>query len=328
MERVNPFRRIYDYINSGDVETKLQSEFPVLLDLEPTNHCNLHCLMCPTGSGASKRERGFMAEEIFSKILSETQNQQVAFHFVRWGEPLLHPQILDFIRASKADGHLCHITTNGFLLAKIGIDKVIESGLDSIKFSFQGVDNHTYGAMRQGGDFNSLLSIIRQFHAFRGDRASPFIHVTTSITQESQAEAEAFRDLISPYTDTLMVGRTKLEHIDPEKTCLSSLEKQKLQQLKQEESMVRQHFVQCPFAFDQLSIGWDGLVNICGRDYDNQELTGDLRFESISTIWKGERRQRLVGLIKDKKYDQIPICQSCFDFSGLQTSKNIVTSTV
>lgn len=45
----------------------------------------------------------------------------------------------------KSQGVLLHFNTNGLHLDDEMISKIIESGIDSIKFSFQGIDELTYG---------------------------------------------------------------------------------------------------------------------------------------------------------------------------------------
>ena len=45
--------------------------WPTHLMIEPTNHCNLRCALCPLTSGMS-RPRGHMDLSLFKKIIDET----------------------------------------------------------------------------------------------------------------------------------------------------------------------------------------------------------------------------------------------------------------
>ncbi len=57
-------------------------QFPRIIELEITNHCNFKCIMCPTGVGTAKRERGYMSEEVFYKALDEIEKYESAIKFV------------------------------------------------------------------------------------------------------------------------------------------------------------------------------------------------------------------------------------------------------
>ena len=138
--RKNPFNEIYAQLNGNDGDF----DFPVCIDMELTNNCNLHCLFCPTGTGTSTRNKGFMAEEVFQRILGNIKGKKIGLRFSRWGEPTLHPKIKDFFKMAKEDGHLLHLNTNGQLLNETFITDLINTGLDSLKFSFQGwMKRHT-----------------------------------------------------------------------------------------------------------------------------------------------------------------------------------------
>ena len=56
--------------------------------------------------------------------------------FIRWGEPTSHPKMVEFIRAAKKEGVMCHLNTNGSLLNEEKIDQLLEIPLDGIKFSY------------------------------------------------------------------------------------------------------------------------------------------------------------------------------------------------
>jgi MoaA/NifB/PqqE/SkfB family radical SAM enzyme len=117
--------------------------------------------MCPTGTGVSIREKGFISDDTFRNIINSIKGREIGIRFIRWGEPTLHQKLIEYIKEIKNEGHLCHINTNGMLLNDRLIYELINSGLDSIKFSFQGVDEKSYNEMRQGGGFNKLIETIK-----------------------------------------------------------------------------------------------------------------------------------------------------------------------
>jgi len=125
---VNPFAELYKkcYLEQE------HRDFPLMVDVEATNNCNLSCSMCPVGNKTLKRKRGFMTGNIWHIVLKELIKHKTPVRFVRWGEPTLHKNIYDWISEAKRHGLLTHLTTNG---TKLNVSEILDCGLDSIKIS-------------------------------------------------------------------------------------------------------------------------------------------------------------------------------------------------
>lgn len=319
-QRPNPFQPIYDICNRGDSKAKLDAlpDFPRYIDIELTNTCNFRCLMCPVGTSAMRRKRGMMSDDVFERLIAEMEPHKTPVRFIRWGEPMLHPRFLDYVRKANAIGSLTHLNTNGSLLTEAIMDELLSIPLDSIKFSFQGVDRKSYAEMRNTDFFDSLLETIRRLHTKRGEASRPFIHVSTTITYESAELVRHFRGAVREFADLVTVGRTVLEHIDPDAAKIGTEHIETLRRLKARETVVKQH-PECPEVFDKLSLNWDGTVSACCADYDNMMLVGDLRTGSLNEIWRSQRMRRYRELLADMRHDELELCRTCFDYHGLQT---------
>ena len=319
INKSNPLQSIYDKCNQGNSYEKLHSvpTFPRYFDVELTNVCNFKCLMCPVGVGSISMRKGFMADEVFYKMVEEIAKHKAPVRFIRWGEPFLHPRILKYVEVLKDAGLIVHINTNGSMLNEDLMEKLIDLKLDSLKFSFQGVDRESYKEMRNIDFFDELIEKIKKFHAKR-QGLSPFVHVSTTITYETADQVEKFRESLRSHVDQLSIGRTVLEHIDPGKTCLSQITIEKLMGLKQQESVVKKH-PQCPEVFDKLSINWDGTVSACCGDYDNYMVVGDVKISTLSEIWQSEKMANFRSTLANMGHKKIKLCSTCYDYHGLQT---------
>ena len=318
--RNNPFQSIYQKCNQGNSKAKFKELpfFPRYIDIELTNRCNFHCLMCPTGTGMVKRKKGTLDNSIFNMILEQIRPHKTPIRFIRWGEPLLHPELFNYIKKLHSIGSIVHINTNGSLMNEEIIEKIIASNLDSIKFSFQGVDKKSYSEMRNIDFFDQLLKIIELVHKKRGNRKKPFIHISTTITYENAQQVSQFKEQANQYADLVTVGRTILEHIDPTKVKLNESAIQTLIELKKQESVVKKH-PECPEVFDKLSINWDGTVSACCGDYDHKMLVGNLKSNTLAEIWKNRPMNRYRTLLAEMRHDEITLCSTCYDYHGLQT---------
>ncbi|MBF0425187.1 MAG: SPASM domain-containing protein [Magnetococcales bacterium] len=319
-QRTNPFDPVYRLANSGNLAEKLRQlpEFPHFIDLELTNTCDFRCLMCPTGTHLQRRGKGFMRDEIFYRLLEGVRERRTPLRFIRWGEPTLHPRLIHYLEATHAAGILTHMNTNGNNLDDALIDALLAIPLDSIKFSFQGVDVQSYREMRNTDFFATLISRIKKLHTQRGDRPAPYIQISTTITYETREQVAAFRRMVAPYADLVSVGRTVLGHLDASQVKCSATDRQTLQRLQTQESVVKKH-KQCPEVFDKLSVDWDGTVTACCADYDHFMTIGNLATDSLEAIWRSEKMQHYRTLLADMHHSELPLCRTCYDFMGLDT---------
>ncbi|MEX2681489.1 MAG: radical SAM/SPASM domain-containing protein [Candidatus Sigynarchaeota archaeon] len=323
LNRINPFKKIYDQCNLGDPANRYQHplDFPRFLDIEITNHCNFNCLMCPVGTKVMNRTRGFMDKELYNRIIDEIKAYKTPIRFIRWGEPMLHKEFFNFLKKAKESGIMCHLNTNGSLFTEETLKKIVELGIESIKFSFQGIDKKSYFEMRNRDFFDELMNTVKRLYDLRGEREFPYIHIASTITYESQQQVDAFKDAAKHFADLVTVGRTKMEHIDVKKIRLSEEEKERFTFLKEQESLAKLHFNCCPEVFDKLSINWDGKVTACCGDYDNMMIVGDLRENTLKEIWNSEKLNHYRKLLSQRRYDEIKLCKTCYDTMGIQTSQ-------
>lgn len=314
----NPLEELYRHCNAGDSKRKFSNriEFPRMIDVELTNTCNFRCLMCPTGNLSQRRPAGFMEPSMFYRILEQAAPRKTPIRFIRWGEPLLHPDVLEFIQACTDVGIITHLNTNGSKLDEPMMRALIEVGLSSIKFSFQGVDRKSFEEMRNFDFYNDLVDRMRLFNQLRGDGTSPFLQLSTTITYETKEMIEDFKQEVSEFVDQLSIGRTVLDFINLDEVRLRSDEIEMLKSLKEMESVAKIH-PECPEVYDKLSIDWNGLVTACCMDSDNLMVVGDAKTEPLEKIWVSEALEEYRRVLADLRHDDLPLCSNCYDYLSL-----------
>lgn len=237
--RHNPFTPLYQACNAGNSRHKFDNlpDFPRLLDVEMTNLCNFRCLMCPTGNFSQKREKGFMSPAVFGRIVEEIAGRGTGLRFIRWGEPLMNPDLISYLKAAKTAGALLHLNTNGSHLTEEMAHDLLAVPIDSIKFSFQGVDRASYAEMRNIDYFEELIGKIELLTRLRGDADKPYVQVSTTITYETPDMVETFERQFQPLADAVNVGRTSFDWMDLNAVRLRPNEVEMLRKLKNMESV-------------------------------------------------------------------------------------------
>lgn len=317
MERIHPLKRFYNIIDKGDVEYKKTHipEFPRIIEFEITNHCNFQCLMCKTGVGTALRERGYMSEEIFMRVMKEVKEKNIALKFVGQGEPLLHKDFIKFIQIAKENGIVCHLTTNGSMLDEELMQKIIELKLDSIKFSFQGVDAEGYETLRQKKDFEQLLNKIGKLYKMRGEQEYPFITIATSITDETEEAVSTFKKRCEKIADKVEIGITTLEFIDLDKVK-NERSKKILRGLQEKQNERKKRYLCCNQVFDVITVRWNGDITACCADNDGIMNLGNIMHKSIMECWNSPKENKYREILGRNAYEELELCKDCYDIMG------------
>ena len=147
-------------------------------NLEPTFRCNLKFVTCPRNS--VEGEKFDMSDEVFSRICRELKYAR-AVDFTGWGEPLLHPAIFSMIRKVKDKGLLASMTSNATLLSEENASRLIESGLDNLAVSVDGLRAETYEPIRRGALYDSVSRNIENT-VFLAGRKSSSLEISLAFT--------------------------------------------------------------------------------------------------------------------------------------------------
>ena len=99
--------------------------------IEITNICNLNCSFC----SKEEKQKKTMTQEEFTHILTEIKPYTDNIYLHVKGEPLLHPNLIDFLHIAEEYDIKVNITTNGVLFPK-KVDELEKcNSLKKINFS-------------------------------------------------------------------------------------------------------------------------------------------------------------------------------------------------
>lgn len=142
-------------------ETKISS-FPYLLTVDPTNICQLRCPLCATGQRKNLRPRGKMDFLTLKKIIDEIGEYLLDVHLLWWGEPFLNGDLLKMVEYANRKNIGTFISSNFSLpMFEESLKKIVNSGLDVLSVSLDGITPETYQKYRVGGDFDLVIKNIK-----------------------------------------------------------------------------------------------------------------------------------------------------------------------
>jgi len=105
-----------------------------IYQLEVSGQCNLRCEYCP--HPRSRRKKGLMTEQVIERSLEIVQKlgqEYLCLH--NFGEPLLHPMIIDIIKTAKKTVKTLVMSTNGILLTRNIAENIRDAGLSELYIS-------------------------------------------------------------------------------------------------------------------------------------------------------------------------------------------------
>ncbi len=121
---------------------------PSQCDLIVTENCFLRCKMCHIWKYKSDDEVvSFKTYTEFLRSLKDFTEKNMQIQFVG-GEPLLKKGIFDLISCASSYGFSTTMTTNGFLVDRQKADELIDSGLNTIGFSLESLQEEKHDFLR------------------------------------------------------------------------------------------------------------------------------------------------------------------------------------
>jgi len=253
--------------------------------------------MCFHGLGKMRRKKGFMDFGLFTRIVEENKSilREKPVDLDNAGEPLLHPRISDMVRLLHEEGIASYFSTNATLLTKSIARKLIESGLDGIIFSFDGVTKNTYEKIRVGASFDAVLRNIVNFLELKRKLKAdnPVTTMQILLMKETKHEVLNFIKFATKLgVDQIVIKRTHAWGHEVE-------------------SWKKVILKPCKAPWSSVVILWDGTVSLCCRDYNAEFPLGNLNSQSLKEIWNGARMQYVRKLMARGMRYKIPPCTYC-----------------
>jgi len=133
------------------------------VQLEVTSRCNAACIYCPRTVYGSRWKNRDLSLDTFERLLPVLSKTKMV-HLQGWGEPLLYGYFHDLVARIKKAGCKVGTTTNGMLLDRREIGKLVAGGIDHIAFSLTGLGGKN-DAVRKGTNFSKILQAIADIAA-------------------------------------------------------------------------------------------------------------------------------------------------------------------
>ncbi len=270
-------------------------EFPIHLDIEITNRCNLQCTFCDKLPYLTGDQIGDMDFELYKRIIDEGKEHELCSVKLSYrGESLLHPKVAEMVRYAKKQGVIdIYFNTNGMLLTEKMALRLIDAGLDRISVSVEGADPVAFERARRGAKFDRILENVDRLMELRSKNGvkHPKVRVQT---------------VALPSIDLKEYAEYWLPHCDE----VAAIDYKEAEVLKRNKSLEDPDWA-CPQLWQRMTVEWDGTVIPCNNDDYRLLFPGNANEKSIYDCWHDSAVENARKFHRKGKSYLVKACNGC-----------------
>ena len=325
---------------SGDVILHPRLPDVRKLYVEPTTACNLRCRTCIRNVWEDAESA--LSMDVFRRILHSMDSlpQMDRVIFAGFGEPLLHPHLLDMVSAVRERDVAVTVGSNGLLLDRATAAELIRLGVDRLVISVDGVRPETYAGVR-GAMLAQVLENIRTLNELKQASGSlapalgiEFVALRSNVNELAEltglaSRLNAARVLVSNvlcYTSDM--SKEMLYGYEPRPPLDAGSWPVRVDAFVTWGTLdlPRMHWGaerRCRFVQDRaVVVGWDGGVSPCyalshsyryyavdGKEKQVSRYTlGNVGDQPLSEIWMSEDYVRFRSEVREFRFPSCPDC--------------------
>ena len=317
------------------------------IQVEISSYCNAECIYCPHFVYRANWHNRFLSLEAFRNLIPAFGKTKLVY-LQGWGEPFTHPQFFEMLEIAKEAGCTVGTTTNGNILGRETIEKMVSQGLDVIGFSLAGVDEKN-DRIRRGTHIKKVLECMEEIHRAKDKYGAdnPEIHIAYMLLRSGLDDLEKLPEFLgnTGAAQTVVSSLSYVVSPEMERESILARGEEEYSELKDRLLEVRReavnqgadvHFhivspVQNNFSCGEnipkaVVVGSDGSLSPCvmkqmpvqgenvyyinGQTYVQQNLSfGKIQKESLNTIRHHKGYQQFIHEFRNGKGPAV--CQNC-----------------
>jgi len=307
--------RLVNFIKSNFERNKdVLHSMPYVLHIEPAgNLCNLRCPLCPVGNFELDREKGLMKFEVFEEIVNQMDDSVFYIIFSGWGEPLVNKDLFRMIRLARERKIFCKMFTNATYLTAENIRALLESGINVIRCSYDGIAAESYLKYRVGGDYNAIMKNFDNLKKIKEElKSDVLVELQFVVMKHNYHEIKEFKKLAKSFGFVPLIKNAFITHTDQAEEWLPDDEKYRRygKDIAEKAELEAKKFDFCHAPWQNLFILWNGEVTACCAKAKPAYMFGKTS-QNIKEYWNSAPYQALrKGMLSNNRRN-IGYCKGC-----------------
>jgi len=318
-----PHITVKKILNMAKVEWKLKTNnpdvkglYPYILFVDLYNTCNLRCPLCIMGRREVQPREPLMNSGNYKRIIEPLKDYLFQVFLYNNSEPFLNKDIYDIIACNRHLNIGSVVSSN--LSLKVNSGRIVESGLEYLIVSADGLRQDVYEKYRVNGRIDLVIENIKKIIEARKKAHSktPFIEWQCLVTSKNENQLDTIRNFaykigvdtvrfanINFYSNQDEIKKMEEEWL-PEKKEFRSFESHERSYNNNRKRLP------CHWLWRTAIINSNGGVIPCCL-YDTEDW-GNVFEESFSTVWNNEKYSK-ARYLSNKNTFSGPgiICDNC-----------------
>jgi radical SAM protein with 4Fe4S-binding SPASM domain len=279
-------------------------EFPLTVQFELVNRCNLKCIMCYTDNHLA--DKATVKLTTIEHVLRECRDHQLPAAVIGMGsEALLFKDIRKIIQSVRAAGVMdVFLGTNATLLTEDLSEFIVDQKVARVEISLDAATPETYLKIRSKNELDRVERNVRKLIEVKRRRGSklPIVRLCFCVQPENVHERVLFTEKWKDWVDYIDFQQLiDFSAVNP----LIAGAYDKIPGFD-EIQISKPH---CAYPFNSLNIWANGDVTPCCTFYGKALVLGNIKDKTLKHIWDDEkinviREELLTGNLN-------PVCKVC-----------------
>ncbi len=309
---------------------------PLSLFIEPTNICNFRCAPCVHGSDNTRNDLKplrNMDMQLYKKLIRELQEWEgprlKLLRLAMLGEPFANSEFCEMVRIAKEADIAERVDTlsNGSLLTEKVSAKLIEYGLDIIRFSIYAAENEHHREVTRANCTVALIrdniKRLREMRDAQG-RKKPYIFV--KMFDLYSDENEKFFDLYQEITDEIGLEKvhnaTNYSGNNLVSMYYQDKDKEELANREYKQSLDKRR-IACARPFIAMVINNIGDCLMCTHDPAKGTKIGNAYDSTLQELWNGNSMFEFRKMLLENRKHENRVCANCDWFQLFPEEDNV-----
>ncbi len=312
----NAVKVLSSYYISRLLKMPIQWGYPISVSFEPTTSCNLRCPECPSGLRSFTRPTGMLQKDFFRRTIDDIHKELLYLIFYFQGEPYLNPDFLEMVKYASGRKIYTATSTNAHYLDDARAKKTVESGLDRLIISIDGISQEVYQQYRVGGNLDKVIAGAKNIVKWKRELHSkkPFVVFQFLVVKPNEHQVSQVKELARQIgVDGVWLKTAQVydyendpNQLIPTIDAYSRYRKDPNGEYRPKNKL----YNHCWKLWHANVITWNGLVVPCCFDKDAIHRLGDLQNQPFKEIWKSDPYRRFRKELMNSRKN-IDICANC-----------------
>lgn len=276
---------------------------PKKVNFDICTFCNHKCTFC---SNPDKRTiKNIVKKEEFIKVMDNISKylQIEELGLSAKGEVLINKDIKEIIKVCKDIYKIpyVYISSNGALLTKKLAADILEAGLDSIKFSINGVEREEYNDIHLKDDFEIVIENLKYLIELKKIKY-PKLKILISCINNNEE-----RIILSKFKKIFKDDFKYINNVLKYNITFTP----KFEKFIFDETKIKP----CSLVFNEIYIDSDCRLGLCCKDYFKEFDYGSLLTNDFLKLYKSEEMVKIRNIHINKSFPDNHFCKKCLMFS-------------